>query len=70
VSPELIFEVSTSSGFVGAGGAVGAGAAAGAAGAAAGADGAAFSWAMADVHRPVTLSIASNANSFFIMALP
>jgi len=70
VSPELIFEVSMSSGFVGAGGAAGAGAAAGATGAAAGADGAAFSWAIAEAFRLAATSMASTTNSFLTMILP
>src|SRR5713101_6699384 len=73
VSPELIFAPSTSSGFVGAGGAAGAAAgagaaaAAGAAGAAAGA--AAFSWAMTGAHQPAAPSMARIANSLFMMVL-
>src|SRR2546422_562896 len=70
VSPELIFEVSMRSGFVGAGGAAGAGAAAGATGAAAGADGAAFSWAIAEAFRLAATSMASTTNSFLTMILP
>src|SRR5713226_3735547 len=74
VSPELIFAPSTSSGFVGAGGAAGAAAGAGAAGAAAGAAGAAagaaaFSWAMTGAHQPAAPSMARIANSLFIMVL-
>src|SRR5712671_5432357 len=67
VSPELIFEVSMSSGFVGAGGA---GAAAGATEAAAGADRAAFSWAIAEAFRLAATSMASTTNSFLTMILP
>src|SRR6266852_3423264 len=69
VSPELIFEVSISSGLVGAGGAAAAGAAAGAT-AAAGADGAAFSWAIAEAFRLAATSMASTTNSFLTMILP
>src|SRR6266571_2517179 len=63
VSPELIFEPSTSSGLVGA-----AGAAAGAEGAAAGAAG--LSWARTGAHQPIAPSMASVANSFLIVVLP
>src|SRR5207245_1569327 len=78
VSPELIFAPSTSSGFVGAGGAAGAAAGAPAAGAAAGAAGAAgvaagaadLSWAMTGAHQPTAPSRARIAKSFFIVVLP
>src|SRR5213592_4631528 len=66
VSPELIFAPSTSSGFVGAGGAAGAAAGgAGAAGVAAGAAG--LSWAMSGAHQPTAPSRARIAKSFLIV---
>src|SRR3989475_1504706 len=82
VSPELILAPSTSSGFVGAGGAAGAaagapaaGAAAGAAAAGAGAAGeaagaAGLSWAMTGAHQPTAPNRARIAKSFFIVVLP
>src|SRR5713101_8386199 len=67
VSPELIFAPSTSSGFVGAGGAAAGAAAAGAGAAGAAAGAAGFSWAMTGAHQPTAPSRARIAKSFLIV---
>src|SRR2546427_13030357 len=69
VSPELIFEPSTSSGFVGAGGAAGA-AAAGAGAAGAGAGGARFCLGLGGADQPPGPERAKNAKKVLLVGSP